>query len=523
MIRNRRFPIIAVTCATALVLGACGGTGTDASTDSRHSAGPPVAGGTARVLQITEPRNLDPAVMGNAWAVNAFLGNALYGTLMVNDPDTGAVHFRMAKSFVTRDGGATFELKLRPGLTFSDGSPLNAEAVKVNWDRIKVPETGSSAREEASVIASTKVVDATTLKVTMVSPVPNYAQAVLSTSMNWIASPKALKSTRQQFDARPIGAGPFTLKSWTRQDTIELVKNPGYWDAPKPYLDRITLRTANDSTQRVNTLTSGGADVAVDTNWETLATARAAGFDTDTMPLNGGQYLAMNTRRAPFDDIRARQAVAAALDLGAMDQTVYKGKGKPVHTLFTESSPFYADKELAKADRGTAQRLFDELAAEGKPVSFTFKSFPSPESRATAESVQTQLSAFRNVEVKVKIADHTEIATLRSTHDFDMLISSALFVDPEPTLWTAFHGDSRSNMSGIDDKELNDALLAGRRATSVKARKAAYETVQERLLALAPAVFTGRGAPSAVSAKNVHGVKQYGLGSLLPEELWIQK
>jgi len=521
MIRTKRSVAVAIACATALVLGACGGTSADTSSES--PAGDPVAGGTARVIQITEPRSLDPAAMGNAWAMNAFLGNALYGTLMINDPESGEIEYKMAEDFSSSDGGKTFQLKLRPGLRFSDGSPLDAAAVKFNWDRIKDPALGSSSILEAAMITSSKVVDATTLEVTLGAPTPGYPHAVLFSAMNWIASPEALKAGQQSFDAKPVGAGPFTLKSWRRQDKIELAKNPDYWDAPKPYLDAITLRTATDSTQRINTLISGGVDAVIDTNWATIAKARDAGLTTDVTPLNGGQYLALNTRRAPFDDVRARKAVAAALDLDAMDSAVYSGKGEVPRTLFTKSSPFYSDKQLAKTDRAAAQKLFDELAAEGKPVSFTFKTFPTPEGKGAAESVQAQLSGFQNVTVKVQTVDQAEVPKLRTNHDFDMMISSALFGDPEPRLYSIFHGKSPANMSGLDDEQLNAALQDGRTETSVEERKAAYETVQDRLIETTPVIFYTRASPAAVTAKNVHGIVQYGMGSLLAEELWIQK
>ncbi|MGC7101497.1 ABC transporter substrate-binding protein [Amycolatopsis lurida] len=503
-----------------LAAAACGGTAADSP---RQAPGAPVSGGTARVLQITEPRSLDPALMGNAWAINAFLGNALYGTLMTNKAGTGEIAYTMAESFTTDDNGATFELKLRQGLTFSDGSPLNAEAVKFNWDRIRDPAVGSSSIPEASMIAGTEVLTDTTVKVALAQPIPNYAQAVATTALNWIGAPATLRAGQREVDSKPVGAGPYALGEWTRQDKIELVRNPKYWDAPKPYLDRITLRTANDSTQRINTLISGGADLAIDTNWATIAKARDSGLETDVMPLNGGQYLAANTRRAPFNDVRARKAVAAALDLDAMDQTTYNGKGEIPHTLFQDSSPFYADTALQKPDRAAAQRLFDELAAEGKPVSFTFTSYPSPESKAISESVQAQLSTFGNVAVSVRTVDHTEVASLQASKDFELIITSALFIDPEPRLWSVFHSSSRANMSGINDPGLDASLDAGRKATSQQERKAAYDDVQRRLADLAPGIFYTRGSPAAVFSKDVYGVVQYGHGSLLPEELWLKK
>ncbi|MGI5218862.1 ABC transporter substrate-binding protein [Nocardia sp. CA-290969] len=516
MIRRCCLLVAALVCLASL-LTACSGANSE-----KPAGNVPVPGGTARIVQITEPRSLDPATLSNQWVLNAVVGNALFGTLMVDDPETGDLRFTMAQSFATRDGGATFELTLRPDLRFSDGSPLDAAAVKYNWDRIKDPANGSAYLQEASMVAATEVVDSTRLAVTMAEPVPNFAEAVYGTSLNWIASPAALGAGRQQFDAHPVGAGPFTLRHWARGDAIELVKNPQYWDAPKPYLDAITLRTNGDTAQRINTLISGGADLVIETNPASLAESRAAGFPTGTVPLHGGQTLTMNTRRPPFDDVRARRAVAAAIDLEAINVAVYHGEGRVPKSLFGETSPFHTGLPLPQPDRETAQRLFDELAAEGKPVSFTFTSGPTAEIRALAENVQAQLSAFGNVEVAVTVADITRVVELRRTNDFDMTTSSANFTDPEPALWSAFHRNSRRNLSGIADAELSRALQDGRTGTTSGQRADAYRRVQERLNALVPVIFQVSNEPSVVTRRNVGGVVQYGYGSLLPEELWVE-
>ncbi|XVQ15028.1 ABC transporter substrate-binding protein [Spirillospora sp. CA-255316] len=516
----RRFKAAAAACAAALVAAACS---SHAATTSTGPVGDPVRGGTARIIMINEPRSLDPAAISNAWAFSAVLGNALYGTLMTNNVQTGRVEYQMAESFTTKDNGATFELKLRPGLTFTDGTPLDAHAVKFNWDRIRNPATGSSSIRDAAMMASTEVLDARTLKITLRMPIPNYAHAVIAGATNWIASPKALAKGQRAYDAAPAGAGPFTLRSWARQDKIELVRNPKYWDAPKPYLDRIVLRATSDTMQRLSSLTSGGADVVVDTSWKTIDKARKAGFPTQVMPLSGGQSLTMNTRRPPFNDLRARQAVAAALDLKATDLSVYNGKGKIPTRLFTETSPFYQDIPLTRQDKKTAQKLFDQLAAEGKPVSFTFTAQSSPEPKAVAESIQAQLSAFKNVKVKIRIIASAETAALFASRNYDMLITSALIVDPEPQLWTVHHGRSSSNYSGLSDPQLSAALDKGRFSTSMEERKAAYKVVQERLAALVPVIYYTRAAPAVETAPNIHGARLYGFGSLLPEELWIRR
>ncbi|WP_262403608.1 hypothetical protein [Actinomadura sp. CNU-125] len=101
---TRRHLAVALACAAALVTAACSGpvAGTAAGPDG--PAGPPVPGGTARILTINEPRSLDPAVLSNVWVFDSALGNALYGTLMTSDVRTGEITYRMAESFTTDDG-----------------------------------------------------------------------------------------------------------------------------------------------------------------------------------------------------------------------------------------------------------------------------------------------------------------------------------------------------------------------------------------------------------------------------------
>ncbi|MFD0854134.1 ABC transporter substrate-binding protein, partial [Actinomadura adrarensis] len=215
--------------------------------------------------------------------------------------------------------------------------------------------------------------------------------------------------------------------------------------------------------------------------------------------------------------------IAAAIDLDATNLSLYNGKGPVPDRLFERSSPFYADVPLTRPDKELAQRLFDQLAAEGKRVSFTFTSQASTESRIVAESVQAQLGAFRNVDVKIRIIESAETAAIYAKRDFQMLISSSLLADPEPQLWTLFHSRSSGNLSGIDDARLNAALDQGRRSTSLEERKAAYRVVQERIAALVPVIYYTRAAPSVSTAPYVHGATQYGFGSLLPEELWTRR
>jgi len=513
---------LVVACSTLLVVSACASSA-NSDPGSGGPVGDPVSGGIARAIQVREPVGLDPAQLANNWVGQGLLGNALYGTLMIDNPDTFEIDYALATDFTTPDGGSTFVLTLRPELTFSDGTPLNAEAVKFNWDRLRDTATASSSLPQASQIAATEVVDETTLKATMAVPNPMFPFSVTSSALNWIASPTALQKGRDAFNSEPVGAGPFVLTQWARQDTIELERNPGYWDAPRPYLDGITLRTVSDAQQRINLLTTGGADLGSESSWSALSRAEQAGLVADVVRIGGGQYLAMNHRTAPFDDPRARKAVASALQLDGINTAVFEGQGEVPETLFPESSPFYADIPLTQHDPAEAQRLFDELADEGKPVEFTFTATSLVEIKSVAETVQAQLSSFDNVDVKVEILDFAAYMPRIAARDFGMTVWAADSQEPDSALWNAFHSRSSGNVTGVADPELDRALDEGRAGGTTQERSTSYTVVQERLAELNPGVWYIRAAPSVVRNSDIHGIRMYALGSLIPDQIWLTR
>ncbi|MDT2005486.1 ABC transporter substrate-binding protein [Rhodococcus opacus] len=519
--RNR--VLVAAAAAAVLMSSACGsGAGSTTGTASIEGpSGEPVVGGTGHIIESAEPRSLDPAVIANSYANSPLLGNALYGTLMINDPQTNAIEFTMAEDFSSADGGKTFTLRLRDGLQFSDGTPYDAAAVKNAWQHVQDPATASPDRPQAALIEASEVVDPRTLKVTLTEPVPNYANAVLQTSLNWIASPETLGADKAQIDANPIGAGPYTLEQWSRQDVIKLTRNENYYDAPRPYLDKIEIRAITDADQRYNTLVSGGADLALEGVWTNIDKAKSGGLQNAVVPLGGGLAMVLNNTKAPFDDVRARTAVAAALDLDGINNAIFQGTGEIPTTLFDESSPFYKDIPLAEQNLVESQKLLDELASEGKPLEFTLSVFPG--NKDFGEAVQTQLSTLHNIKVDVRTIDLAEYGKIMSQKDYDVITSTVMFADPEPRLWFGFNSESSGNYSGVKDTQLDAALDKGRVSTDEAERISAYEEVQNRLVELNPVIFYTRASPGVIANPDVGGVQQYGIGSVLPETLWIQE
>lgn len=513
--------VAAALAAAALalsMLSACGGD-SNASTESSASGptGDPVSGGTLRAIQGTEPRTLDPVVIANSMANEPLLGNALYGELVINDVATGEIQYRIAESLETTDNGTTWLLKLKDGILYSDGTPMTAADVKFNWEHMKDPAVASAYLGDASTIKSIDVVDDHTAQITLVSPNAQFRTLITETALNWIGKPATIQQGQAVIDAHPVGAGPFVLEEWRRQDVIKLVKNDKYYDAPKPYLDSIEIRTIQDIEQRFNTLSSGGADLALESQWKNLDKAKQASLQTFLIPMGGGTGLALNFRRAPFDDVRARRAISQALDLKLIDDAVNGGTGEIPETMFFPESPFFQDIPLQTTDHAAAQQLFDELAAEGNPVKFTITMF-SASTQPLAESIQTQLSTFNNVTVEAKTIDPAQYGKTMADRDFDSVTTSL----SETRLWRGLYGESGSNFSGINDPELNAALADSRTATSNDQLNADYKVVQERFVDQVPMILYTQLALGVTANDNVGGVVQYGYGSVLADSLWIQ-
>lgn len=512
----------AVALAAVLVVAACGSPPQGAAPAA--ATGEPRSGGEMSIIAVQEPRSLDPAQLSNSYGTHGAVGNALYGQLLRLDPMTGVVTPALAESASTTDG-RTWTLKLRPGVTFSDGTPFDAAAVKVNWDRMKDPVTAIPSNVSlVAVIESTRVVDATTLEFTFKAgqETANFEKALASGGLTYVASPKALAAGPQAFDAKPVGAGPFVLESWTRGGELTLVRNPTYFDAPRPYLERLVLRADVDQGQRFSALQAGDVDMVVSSSQEYTARAAEMGLVATSMVMNGGAKVVFNAAKAPFDDLRARQAIRAALDLDQLNQVVYGGKGTVPTTLMAPGTPFYEPDVLLYTgpDRTRAQQLFDELAAAGKPVDFVFSSFANSESLTAAESIQAQLATFKNVTMRIESLDYVGASAKLARHDFQAAQFGSPFVDPYPSLPSTLGTGLSLNYGRVSDPELDKALAAGNATADVAARKAAYRIVQQREAVLVPEVYYQRVDPALLSQPDIGGIEMYGLGSPRVDLLW---
>jgi peptide/nickel transport system substrate-binding protein len=222
-------------------------------------------GGTINALVGTEITSLDPARsgggVGGGDSQRLF---ALYDALLYQDPTTGAIIPQTLVSMTTSDA-VTWTLKIKAGIKFSDGLPYDAAAIKYNWDRAADGSVPSSPNGPIVKTFTSAVVDATTLSLKLTTGANGQFPRTLSAnqSMSAIASPQALKAANNNqavYDGAPVGAGPFMFKEWVRDSKITLVRNPNYWNAPRPYVDQLVFRPIVDESQRANTFKAGNAN-----------------------------------------------------------------------------------------------------------------------------------------------------------------------------------------------------------------------------------------------------------------------
>jgi len=484
--RRRRLTLIAGCALAAAVLTACGssatsssGTGSGTTGTGAGSGQSPKSGGSVTVIGSLDTQ-FGPALAFISTFTDGPAMEALYGPgLVYQNAKTGGVEMGFAKSLTSSDN-KVWTMVLRSGLKFSDNTPFNAAAVVASIKRIADPATGSTERAIAQTIDA-KAVDDTTVKFTLQKPNSQFP-SVISQDFALIPSPTAVAKEGSSFAQHPVGAGPFMMGTLTPSVSLALMKNPNYslYAPNQPYLDNLTFQQVTDQSQAQADLASGQAQTAAVTTGQQMAQLKGIGMSIVESHPVGGAWLDINQGKAPFNDVRARKAVYLALDRKGLANVW--APGNPVSTnYFPPNSPYY-DPSLnwPAGDSKQAQDLFNQLAAEGKPVKFSIL-WPTGTNSTTAQYVASTLNAYKNVSVTVNIKLPAQyVQDLNQTQNYQMtaygFYNSALF----PSTAAVFQTGGALNYEKIADPKL-DAALDAMQATSDQTafKSALHDFVQE--------------------------------------------
>lgn len=334
-----------------------------------------------------EPPHLDPTSAA-AGAIDEVLYANVFEGLTRFGPD-GSVNPGLAESWEISEDGTVYTFKLREGVTFHDGTTMDAEDVKFSLDRARAEDSVNAQKALFAGIADVTVVDPLTVQITLSAP-----NGALPFNLAWgdavIVAPESIENIK----TNPIGTGAFKFDNWVQGDRIDIVKNPDYWGEPAK-LDRATFKFISDPTAAFAAVMA--EDVHVFAGFP--APENLPQFEADPRfsvlvgSTEGETILSTNNKQAPFDDIRVRKALAHAIDRQAIIDGAMFGYGTPIGTHFAPHNPDYVDLTANSAyDPELAKSL---LAEAGFPDGFTttLKLPPPSYARRGGEIIAAQLRA----------------------------------------------------------------------------------------------------------------------------------
>ncbi|MEU7816362.1 ABC transporter substrate-binding protein [Pseudonocardia sp. NPDC049154] len=394
--RSTTAVVAAVVAVIAMVVAGCGGSPSGGNTTDAT-----IKWGTKQIQA-----NWDPVVTGSTSAT--ILLTPIYESLFTIDGERHVVP-ALAEGYEYNAAGDQITIKLKPGLTFQDGTPVDAEAVKFNIERIKTQEN-SALKGSYNNVKTATVVDPLTVRLDL-GQQDYQIPYLLAVRGGMLPSRTAAQDPGKLNTAAPVGAGPFKVVSYDPESKIVLEKWDGYWDAANIKVNRIEINFGIDPSTLVAGLQSGVY------NWAQLDPQQAeeaerAGYDVlaSTDRHWGSSFLSLNVNKAPFDDPAVREAVRYAVNPDEFATKLGFGLAQPAHQPFPEGHPAYVPALNAEHTYDPA-RARDVLAKAGYAdgaISFDLNGIAGNFDQA-AEVLQGQLKAV-GITANIRLLDQANWA-----------------------------------------------------------------------------------------------------------------
>ena len=332
---------------------------------------------------------LDPIAVAspNDWWAQQFI----YDSLLRQNID-GSYSPGLAKSATVVDA-QTIDIELQPNVKFSDGTPMNADAVKFSLERTMASGNIGAVRAELLQIASITVNSPTKLTIALKTPIAGQFYNLLANGETFVVSPTAVQSGTP-LNEKPVGAGPFTLESYTPERSAKFVKNPNYFQAKKIKVGGVELKqvAGTDPQATVNAL----LDHQVDATSASLALDQvppleAGGFTIVSQASDSSLILGpLCKSKPPFDNIKVRQALNYATDRDEINDLIYQGTSEPLWAFWTQSSKLFNPKlkDYYAHNVKKAKKLLKEAGAEG--LTFDWYAGPTVETQNISTILKEQ-------------------------------------------------------------------------------------------------------------------------------------
>lgn len=481
--------------------GTRGGGSTNEFGGAVLETGEPARGGEFTFAMASPVEHLDPTKPIGASLVNPM--RAVYDVLMTLDADGHAVP-HLAESMESTDQ-KTWTMTLPAGVTFSDGTPFDAQAVVDQVNR--VAESQSLQAIQAQQITSATAVDATTVEFVVDEPWADFPSLFAdASSLAMIPSPTAFEAAGEQFGIEPVGAGPFVVEELVPGQSISMTRNPDYRLDDVPYLDAIEYVVLPESDARISGIQSGDVDAAALRTPADVTAAEGAGLTVLDQPGYNYYTIYMNLADPALQDDRVRQAISMAMDRDGINAVVFNGENEPMTGFFTTEHPAYTETDEWPAfDEAEAKRLVDEFKAESgqEDIQLAMTLPGIPEMGRIAAVVQQMLETV-GITMEFQTVAPTTMVTdaLGGNWQLQMRDSG---IQPEALirLNTNFNSASPANIVGEANPALDDLFAQARAAGDEAERSALLEQIQQELNSWLPQVPLVTSTSAVAVGRNV--------------------
>ncbi len=523
----KRFSAAVLASAFALALAACGGGSSSSSTSSSAKGGGGGSGGAQLIVaRVKDAVGLDPATQTDGLSLT--ISQEVFQNLVRFKAGGFDIRPDAATSWKTSADGKTWTFALRPGLKFSDGTALDAAAVKFNFDRWH--DTKNAYRgnfpygyyasmfggfDAKSAIASVEAPNPSTFVIHLRAPSAPLLHDIAMPSFA-IGSPTAIQKGAEAFNQLPVGSGPYVVAEWAHDDHITLTANPAF-AGDKPGYGTVIVRDIPDQSTSVLSMKKGDIDMLIDPRPDDAKDlAQQAGVKLYHPPSNNVSYLALNVEKKPFDSALVRRAIAYAIDVPAIAKSFYSegatvaNNWTPVGMLGGNPAVKAYPHDVAKAKALLARAGVAHFATE-----LYFPTSPRPympEPQRIAEAIQSDLKAV-GIDVTLQPFEFGVFLTKvrNGEHPMCLIGWTGDNGDPDNFMYALLDQDSAvkgqaQNYSFWRDPNYHELMLAGQQTVDEKKRGAIYARANALIHDQAPAIPLVHSVVSFAAKTSVDGV-----------------
>ncbi len=445
---------------------------------------------TLRIGLAEDPDILDPTL------ARTYVGRIVFSAVcdkLFDIDDKLNIVPQLALSYETSADGKAMTIKLRPGVKFQDGEPLDAEAAKFSIERHMTMQA-SFRKSELSSVDHVEVVDPLTIKLVLKTPYsPLIAQ--LTDRAGMMVSPKAAKEEGDKFGQHPVCAGPYKFVERVPQDRMVFEKFADYWNKDNVFIDKIVFLPIVDATVRLANLKSGGLDLAERVLATDLKDIRAdPRLVLSTVPELGYLGLTINiandkTKGGLSQSVKVRQALDLSIDREAINQVVFNGEFTPGNQWVSPTHPFYQKAfPIQPRNIEKAKALLKE-AGVALPVTVDYMVTKGAENEAVAQVVQS-MAAEAGFDLKIRVIEFATSFKQAQAGEFQVFqINWSGRIDPDGNSYVFMHSKAPQNDGGYSNPEADKLMDDGRLASDPAQRKAIYEKLTKILLEEEPIIY----------------------------------